>query len=754
MAGGQPPRDRAHADLDAALPAYEIGDILGSGAFAVVFAARHRRLEREVAIKLLSPSLIADQEARDRFGVEARLLASLDHPHIVRVYDYVDEESACALVMERMRGGTLGDRLKLGPLPAARSCAVVVAALHGLEHAHRQRILHRDVKPENLLFGAGNELKVADFGIAKMLGASGARLTATASRPGTPAFMAPEQASSAIGPLSTATDVWATGAVLHELLAGQPPFGDAHELAESLLRRVTSDPPQITEVDPDVPAELAEVVMLAIQRRPEDRYATAGEFAEALEEATERALGAGTIAASGIPIHRNAPLTSEPSRPTLVEESPIDVLAATRSSRRRRLALAGASLGLVAAAVVALLVLLGGSGKTSAASLPSLPPGWPKSMMLSYLDQVKGPAGTSRTLGQGGAYPGLFGGDAAAKEDWSQDPKSSPAAFVRSADRHGLFPYAYYYELRSVGRSGQADAEAPQMRRTLVNRRLMRIYWENVRKLLRSFGSTHRPAAVTIESGVFAELQQQLGFTGARPESVQAVVGSSGLPELRGLPDNLLGFAQAWRALRNRYAPKVLLGVELDDYGANVDISRDLPPEDTLDASARSVGEFYLNVAANDFDYAGFEVSFSEEGQNPSRTDIYSTREKEGLANFVREFVRVAGLPVVLDGVPLGNTASQAITDKPYHWRDSWVQWLVGDDAFTGLREMRDAGVIGINFGVSGGTDETCPCDAAGDGVTNGGPQGSPSTSADDDGGYLAGRIAAFDRAGALPLRP
>jgi hypothetical protein len=281
----------------------------------------------------------------------------------------------------------------------------------------------------------------------------------------------------------------------------------------------------------------------------------------------------------------------------------------------------------------------------------------------------------------------------------------------------------------------------------------MAAYWRNVRELLRSLGSTDKPVALTVESGVLALLQQQLTFSGTRPASVAARVGGSGLPELRGLPDNLPGFALGWRELRNRYAPKVLLGVELDDYGANVDISRDLPPGPTLDAAAQTVGAFYLDVAANVFDYAGLEMGFSEEGANPSRTEIYSTAEKEGVVEFTREFVRRTGIPVVLDGVPKGNTASRAITDRPFHWRDSWVQWLMGDDSFAGLNDLREVGVIGIVF--SAGQDEygTCPCDAARDGVTNGGKFGEPSTSADDDGGYLATRARALEAAGGIPLR-
>jgi hypothetical protein len=373
-------------------------------------------------------------------------------------------------------------------------------------------------------------------------------------------------------------------------------------------------------------------------------------------------------------------------------------------------------------------------------------------MMLSYIDQVQGPAGVGQRLAAGGSTISLFDGDAAAGTDWSHDPKRSPATFVRSAHQHGLFPYAFYYGIRAIGRTGKPDSDAPQIRRTLVDPRLMRIYWGNVGKLFRSLGSTGEVAAVTIESGLFPELEQQVEFNGEDPVGIPVRVGDSGLPELKGLPDNLLGFAEAWRTLRNRYAPKVLIGVELDDYGANVDISRELPPKGTLLAAARRVATFYQTVAANDFDYAGLEIAYAEEGQDPSRTDIYSPAEKQGVVDFSREFVRVAQIPLVLDNVPLGNTASRAITDRRYHWRDTWVQWLIGDSRFRGLRELHDAGVIGVVFGVAAGPDETCPCDAAHDGVTNGGPTGAVSTSADDDGGYFASRVAALERAGGLPL--
>src|SRR5438093_670474 len=229
--------DRERERLSAALPAYDIGAVLGRGAFAVVYAGRHRHLEREVAIKRLAPELLRETGGRDRFGAEARVLASLDHPHIVRVYDYVDREDLCAFVMERMHGGTLGDRLRSGRVSYAWACAVILAALQGLEHAHRKGVLHRDVKPENLLFGADDVVKVGDFGIAKVVGAQGARLAATTAAIGTPTYMAPEQVSRSAGPLGPATDVWAAGAVLYEMLAGEPPFALDGDIGEILLER-------------------------------------------------------------------------------------------------------------------------------------------------------------------------------------------------------------------------------------------------------------------------------------------------------------------------------------------------------------------------------------------------------------------------------------------------------------------------------------------------------------------------------------
>lgn len=756
--------------LAAALPGYDVGEELGRGSFATVYAARHRALEREVAIKVLSPALVDDEAVRERFRGEGRMLASLDHPHVVRVHDFVESGPLCALVMERLHGGTLAGRLRVGRLPTAQACAVALATLHGLEHAHQRGVLHRDVKPENLLFGDGGLLKVADFGIAKVVGAAGTRVLATATVIGTPAYMAPEQVSSALGRLSPATDVWSTGAMLYELLAGVPPFGREGELAEVLLRRTQDAAPPLHERAPDLPRELCDVVMHALALAPGDRYARAGDFAAALEPAAEAVAGPGGLAATGIPIHRTPPAPS--SAPTLLEsvEVPAEDAApppAARPPARRRAPLVAAAAAL-AALIVGAVVLLGGGGgggvtagtrAAAPADLPAAPAGWPRTLAVGLSDAVDGDPGIARRTGRGAGLATLnIGGDAKAGEDWSRDPTIKLGQFVSEAVANGLMPYVGYYEIRALGRSAAgSDAEAADLVRTLKDPELMALYWRNVRALLQQLGRTGRPVAVSVESGFWALLEADLATRGGAPGDVKALVGGSGVPELRGLPDTLPGFAAGWKALRDRYAKRVLLGYVLDEYGSpGLDLSRTTPSRATLRRAARRSGAFHLAVTTGStsrpFDFAAYEVGYSEETSSPDARR-FSAAEKRSVAGYLREFVRVTGTPVVLEGVPLGNTATRATTDQAFHWGSSWVQWLFGDARFTQLRALRDAGVIGMTVGFEPGKDATCACDAADDGITNDGPRGATSSSADDDGGYLAARLAALRKAGGLPLR-
>ena len=292
--------ERVRDLLSVALPRYDIGEELGRGGLGVVYEGRHRGLGRPVAIKLLSNTLGADAGLRERFIFEAQLVAALDHPHIVPVYDFVEHEGLCVIVMELCRGGTLWSRFQTQGLRTDEAVAVVLATAVGLHHAHSNGVLHRDVKPENILFSGTGTVKIADFGIAKSLAGDAVQRTATGSLIGTPAYMAPEQATG--DQLSAVTDVYSLGVVLYELLTGQRPYRDVTEPMAQLFQHVNDDPRPMAEVFPGVPPQLEAVTRRALAKDPADRPRSAEQFAVELAEATTAVLGVGWLANSGTPV--------------------------------------------------------------------------------------------------------------------------------------------------------------------------------------------------------------------------------------------------------------------------------------------------------------------------------------------------------------------------------------------------------------------------------------------------------------------
>jgi serine/threonine protein kinase len=318
----QPPAERAarlmsfdRELLSNALPAYDIGEELGSGGMGVVVSGQHRQLDRRVAIKQLPVAFAADPAVRRRFISEARVLASLDHPHVVPVYDFVEREGICLLVMEFLPGGTLRSQVTAaGGFTGPHAVAVSLACLSGLSAAHRHGVLHRDVKPENMLFSASEVLKVADFGIAKVLGGPGTVLTRRGDVIGTPAYMAPEQARG--GDLSPATDVYAVATMLYELLAGVLPFPDVEDDMALLFQHAYEQPVPLREVAPGVPEPVAAAVMRGLATESADRFGTAESFGTALAEAGTQAWGPGWMSAEQVPIMDAGPIISAAGYPS------------------------------------------------------------------------------------------------------------------------------------------------------------------------------------------------------------------------------------------------------------------------------------------------------------------------------------------------------------------------------------------------------------------------------------------------------
>jgi hypothetical protein len=286
----------APAELVAALPQYDIGAEIGEGGMGLVFAGTHRTLGRSVAIKQLPWDVLNHAASSELFDREARVLASLDHPHIVPVYDYVRTGREHLLVMERLDGGTVHSRFHGGGVSGEQACAIGLAMLAGLHAAHRAGVLHLDVKPRNLLFTLQGVMKVADFGIARVISEGATLVTHGGEILGTPAYIAPEQAMG--NALSPAADVYAAGTVLYELLSRQLPFDNTRGAISMMRQHMFTDPRPIA----GVPMPIAGVIMRSLARELDARYREAESFAADLAGAATAVYGPGWLERSGVPV--------------------------------------------------------------------------------------------------------------------------------------------------------------------------------------------------------------------------------------------------------------------------------------------------------------------------------------------------------------------------------------------------------------------------------------------------------------------
>jgi hypothetical protein len=268
----------------AALPVidgYEIGELLGRGGMGLVFRARQTALKRDVALKLVVSGAHAGAEERARFRTEAEAVARLGHPGIVQIYE-VGEQAGCPyLALEFVSGGSLAQQLDGTPMPPRRAAQLLSDLARAVQHAHEQGIVHRDLKPANVLLTEAGVAKIADFGLAKLLDAEQGH-THTGAVLGSPSYMAPEQAAGQVRAIGPATDVYALGAILYELLTGRPPFLGGSFL-ETLDQVRTHDPAPPQALQPRVPDDLASICLKCLEKDPAQRYPSAAALARDLD---------------------------------------------------------------------------------------------------------------------------------------------------------------------------------------------------------------------------------------------------------------------------------------------------------------------------------------------------------------------------------------------------------------------------------------------------------------------------------------
>lgn len=273
---------------------YRILSQIGQGGMGTVYQAEDTQLGRKVAIKVLHPKTLADGSmGLERFQSEARIQANLNQANVVTLLSFEPYKDSYCMVMEYVEGKTLAELIRsTGPFPSHIAVMISKQVLDGLAAAHRQGVVHRDLKPSNIMLTAEGVAKVMDFGIAKVEG--GKSLTASGAVVGTVSYMSPEQVRSE--PLDARSDLYSFGVILFELLTGRVPFKDDSDFS-NMIHHVHTPPPPPSQLLPDVPSELEDIVLRCLNKLPDQRYQNAGEILAALDlyEERERAMGRGEL---------------------------------------------------------------------------------------------------------------------------------------------------------------------------------------------------------------------------------------------------------------------------------------------------------------------------------------------------------------------------------------------------------------------------------------------------------------------------
>jgi serine/threonine protein kinase len=327
---------------------YRITEQIGRGGMATVYRATQPSLSRQVAIKVLPEFFAEDKSFHERFRQEAMAVASLRHPNILTVFDSGEAEGVAYIVTELVDGGTLADKLGK-PLPIEQCIDIVKAVASALDYAHSRGVIHRDVKPGNILLTRDGTPILSDFGLARMMGDgsqdAATRLTLGGNTVGTPEYMAPEQVSSS--DVTPSADIYSLAIIVYEMLTGTLPYSGDSALVV-IMARLRDPLPLPRERNPDIPEAVQEVLLKGLAKEPTDRYSTAGEMVRALEAASLPAPVLSQPAIAAIPATAiPAPAISATAIPATIDQP-----VAARKSRVPTLAIVAGVVGLVAVVLV------------------------------------------------------------------------------------------------------------------------------------------------------------------------------------------------------------------------------------------------------------------------------------------------------------------------------------------------------------------------------------------------------------------
>jgi hypothetical protein len=423
----------------------------------------------------------------------------------------------------------------------------------------------------------------------------------------------------------------------------------------------------------------------------------------------------------------------------------------------RRAALFATALALVASACTQPTKPGEGTGTTAPVTgLPARPAGWPATFQIGMADDPDGAAALRASVPMAFRYQYLAGG-ANTGNGWATWNAGGEFAryYIDDSHRAGMTPVFSYYMIRQSN-PGASQGEVQGVHTNLNTPATMAAYYADLTLFFQKAKAAGGMTVLHVEPDLWGYLQQR--STNDDPATVPVRVGSSGVADVAGLPDNAAGFAQAVVRLRDRHAPNVLLAFHLSSWATTDDFLWSEPPDGTVDALGGRAGTFYNRLGAR-FDLAFMDLADRDAGfdqviRGAGADAWFTAADYRRTTVFIGAFVRTARIRVALWQLPLGNTRMRAMNNTWDHFQDDKVEWYLDDPTGANLDALIRAGVVGLLFG-RGADGATCACDDAGDGTTNPAAingNNRLSLSADDDGGYFRERANAYYARGALAI--